>query len=106
MNDEKLICEMCGREVNDGEYITSSEGDIICKCCAFDELAEEVAVLASLSNMEPGELIEIAQAITRFVDNIQPRIREIAVAKDSEAAELLSELISRISDADDTETDA
>lgn len=40
--EDKLICEICGREVKDGDYITDPKGVIVCKCCAYDAIDENI----------------------------------------------------------------
>lgn len=40
--EDKLICKICGREVKDGDYITDPKGVIVCKCCAYDMIDENI----------------------------------------------------------------
>ncbi len=40
--EDKLICKICGREVKDGDYITDPKGIIVCKCCAYDQIDENI----------------------------------------------------------------
>lgn len=94
MNDEKLICEMCGREVNDGEYITSTEGDIICKCCAFDALEDSCYALANVVRHLRNALEAAAPAMVAMKNALEMLPEEVL------------EQIKEYSDANDTETDA
>lgn len=94
MNDEKLICEICGREVNDREYITSTEGDVICKCCGFDWLEESfVALIHTMHHLR--DVLEAAGPVTAAMKDALEVLPE----------EVL-EQIKEYSDADDTETEA
>lgn len=40
--EDKLICKICGRDVKDGDYITDHKGVIVCKCCAYDQIDENI----------------------------------------------------------------
>lgn len=94
MNDEKLICEMCGREVNDGDYITSLEGDIICKCCGFDSLEDSYL-----------ELINVVRHLRNALEAAAPAMGTLKNALEALPEEVL-EQIKACNDANDTETDA
>lgn len=94
MNDEKLICEMCGREVNDGDYITSPEGDIVCKCCGFDALGDSYLLL-----------IDVVRHLRNALEAAAPAMVPLNNALKALPEEVL-EQIKACNYADNTETDA
>ena len=85
---------MCGREVNDGDSITSPEGDIICKCCGFDALEDDYLVL-----------IDVVRHLRNALEAAAPAMAALSNALKVLPEEML-EQIKVCNDADDTETDA
>lgn len=94
MNKEKLICEMCGRLVNDEEYITSTEGDVICKCCAFDAFEDSYYVL-----------MNVVRHLRNALEAASPSMVAMKNALEMLPEEVLEQM-REYNDADNTETNA
>lgn len=94
MSKECLKCEICGREVADGDYITSSEGDIICKCCGFDALEEGYFALMNVVRHLRNALEAAAPAMVALNNALEALPDEVL------------EQIKSYDDADNTEAEA
>lgn len=91
MDKECLMCEICGREVADGDYITSPEGDIICKCCGFDELEGSYFALMNVVRHLRNALEAAAPAMVALENALEVLPEEVL------------EQLKADDDADDTE---
>lgn len=92
MDKEKLTCEVCGREVHEGDYITSSEGDIVCKCCAFDCIEEGYYYLLRVVRhlrdaifKASSSMVAMRDALDKLPDEVRAQLMEIDDADDTEA---------------------
>lgn len=94
MNEEKLICEICGREVHEGDYITGSEGDIVCKCCAFDCIEDGYFYL-----------LRVVRHLRNALEAASPAMVAMKNALEMLPEEVLEQM-REYNDADNTETDA
>jgi len=94
MSNECLKCEICGRVVEDGDYITSPEGDIICKCCGFDWLEESFVAV-----------IDVVRHLRNALEAAAPAMVAMKNALEVLPDEVL-EQIKAYDDADNTETKA
>ena len=92
MENEKLTCELCGREVHEGDYITSSEGDVVCKCCAFDEIEQGyyyllrvVRHLCDAIQASRGSILAMDDVLQKMPDEVVYQIMELDDANDTKA---------------------
>lgn len=94
MSNEFLKCEICGRVVEDGDYITSPEGDIICKCCGFDALEDSYFAVMNVVRHLRNALAAAAPAMVALNNALEVLPDEVL------------EQIKAYDDADNTETKA
>ena len=92
MSNECLKCEICGREVADGDYITSPEGDIICKRCGFEALEDSCFALMNvvrhlrnaLQAAAPA-MVALKNALEALPDEVLEQIKSYDDADNTEA---------------------
>ena len=92
MDKETLTGKVFGREVHEGDYISSSEGDIVCKCCAFDCIEEGyfyllrvVRHMRDVLGAASSSMLAMKNALENMPEEVIYQLMQLNDANDTEA---------------------